>query len=925
MKKALKIVLSSLIVIIVTLAVVPYFFKKDIEKFIKNEINQNLNASLDYDQLDLSFFRDFPNLNVMVSNFRIDGKGDFKDVRLAHIDQFKMSLDAKRLLFKKDIEIKKIGLEGADFKIKVLKNGKANYDIVKTDTTHATKEEASSYAVKLKNYAIAHANLDYDDESMNMHLKIRNLNQTGEGIFTDKAYILKNKSQIDTLDVKYDGIHYLNQVRAKADAQVNIEDEFNKYHIKNAHLSLNELPLELDMMLTLKDDDTNMDIKYQTTGSQLKNLLSLVPKAYMPDFKGLKTNGVASIKGYVKGTYNDKNFPAFGTEFTIKQGYIKYPDLPQAVQNINVVGAVNFPGGKDLDLTTVSLPKINFAIAGNDAKGYLYLKHLMTDPEIKTAFRSAMDLSHIKQAVYLPQIKKLKGILKADINLDGHVSAIEKQAFEQFKAKGYFDLTGFDLAAKDMPYPVKINNAQVDITPQALKLNRFNSQIGQSDFDIKGEITNYISYFLKKDEVLKAQADLHSNYINMNEFMTADSQDTQNASQDSLIRIPKNIAVIFKADADKVRYKNLILNKLKGEVKVDKQKAELSSIWSKAFGGQLKIAGVYDTSKPDVETALKLVMDQVVINQTAEKLTLFKTYAPILKKISGQLFSDMQMKVALDNQMNPELQTLEAKGLFKTGNISVAGIDVVKKVSELLKIKGLDQATVDQIKAQFEIDHGNMQVKPFHFKINGIKSGLQGRVGLDQTIDFVWRLEVPRKMLGGKANQILGNLIGKVNFLGLKSNLGDIIPLRFKIKGNYKQPKIIPVIGNVQGDNAQDLVTQAVNQKIDESVAVAKEKATEAARQKAADILKQAEIEAEKLKTAAKKAGDKIRSEAQKQAEKLIKEAGNDPFKKLAAQALAKKIVQQADKKAQILETEAANKAALIMKNAEEKAKQLVP
>ncbi len=915
MKKILKIALSAIIAIIVTLAAVPYFFKDDIEKFIKKEINKNLDATFDYDQLDLSLFRDFPNLNVMIKNIRIDGKGNFKDVRLAQIDRFKISLDAKRLFFKKDLEIKKIGLEGADFKIKVLKNGKANYDITKNDTTQTT-EKNEAYTIKLKSYYVKNANLNYDDASLNMHLKIKNLNHQGQGVFTEKDYVLTTQSQIDTLDVYYDNIHYLNNVKTKADAIIRIENDFNKYTIKDGNILLNSLPLQTNMVIALQGDDTDMDITYQTSESQLKNLLSLIPKAYMPDFEGLKTNGEAFVKGYVKGIYNEQIFPAFGTTFKVEQGYIKYPDLPQAVKQINLAGSVVFPGGKDLDLTSVDLSKIHFVIAGNAADGQLKLQHLMTDPNIQTAFHSVMDLGQVKQAVYLPEIKQLNGYLKADFNLNGRLSAIEKQAYEHFKADGSFDLKDFNYKSSDLPYAVNISRAIADITPQALNLTRFESQVGESDFELKGKVTNYLSYILKKNEVLKAVVDLHSNYLNMNEFMTADDTTSSSSAQDSLIRIPKNLDVTFKADADKIRYKDLVLEKLKGVVTVQNQKAELSTILTQAFGGQMNLSGIYDTSKPNAETSLKMQMKQLAINQTAEKLTLFKAYAPALKNISGQFFSDFNMKVDLDKHMNPELQTLDAAGLFKTSNISIAGIDIVKKVSELLKIKSLSTATVDQVKAQFEINKGNMQLKPFHFKVNDMSSSLQGKVGLDQNIDFIWTLDVPRKMLGGDVNKILGDLVGKVNLLGLKTNLGDIIPIKFKIKGTYTDPKIIPVIGNTEGKDTQENVTEAVSQKVDESVDEAKKQA-----QKKADaILKQAETEANKIKAEAKLAADKIRVNAQKQADKLVKEAGNDPFKKLAAQAMAKKIVQEADKKAQKLETEAENKANLILKNAQEKA-----
>jgi len=923
MKKILKILFSILFVLIVTVLTVPYFFKDDIEKFIKKEINNSINAKFTYDDISLSLLSDFPNLHVKIDNIRLDGINEFKDVRLAQIDRFNMSLDAKRLFFAKDLVIKKIGVDGADINIMVLKNGKANYDIVKPDSTQTQKPE-KNYVIKLKSYDVKNTNLKYDDQSLGMLLKIKNLNHKGTGVFTKSAYRLTTQSQMDTLDVKYDKIHYLNNVKAHIDAGILIEKDFSKYTIQKALISLNDLQLLTNMMLELKGDDVDMDITYQTKENKLKKLLSLVPKAYMPDFQGLKADGESIVKGFVQGVYNDKNYPAYGVDFSVTKGFIQYPDLPQAISNIDVLMHVSFPGGADLDQTKINMPKIHFSIAGNAADGRLSIANPMTNPYIDTYFKSKMDLAKIKQAVYLPEIKKLTGLLNADVKLKGRSSAIEKQEFNKFEAAGHFDLSGMQFVSDSLAYPVNIDVAKLVVTPQALDIKQFETKVGQSDFDIKGKVNNYIIYFLKKDQVLKADLTMHSNFINLNEFMTADESASTEKTQDSLIKIPKNIDLNFVADANKVRYKDMDLNNLKGNIRVKNQKATLQTVLTKAFGGDMSLNGSYDTSGKNAKTAMNIAMKKLAINQTATKLTLFKTYAPVMQKINGNFFSDLQMDVELDKQMNPVLQSLDASGLFNTENINIAGIDVVEKIGKMLKIKALNNPKIDKIKAQFDIQKGRMHVKPFQFKINQINSGLEGTVNLDKKINFILNMDVPRKLLGHKANEIIGNLIGKANALGLKLDMADIIKMKFKITGDYNHPKIIPVIAGAEGQTAQEVVQEAVTQKVEAAVDDAKEKAKAEAQKKADALLAQAQSEADRLKAEAKKAADKIRNEAQKQADALVQKAGNDPFKKLAAQALSRKIKQEAGKKASQLETKAQNQADLIMKDARQKADKLV-
>lgn len=925
MKKLIKIGISLLIVIIITLISIPYLFKDRIEQFIKEEVNNAVNAKVDYKDVSLSLLTDFPNLHVKIEGITVDGINEFDKLRLANIDLFTMSLNAKKLFINKDLEIKKIGIDGADFTIKVLKNGKANYDIAKESTDTITKPE-KKYTIRLQSYAIKHTNIMYDDASMNLVMQLKNMNHSGSGTFTNSDYTLQTHTTADMLDVVFDKVHYLNKVKTLLDANILIQNDFSKYTLSNVSASFNDLELTSDMMFELKGDDINMDIVYQTKQNSLKKLLSLIPKAYMPDFNGVKANGAASLKGSVKGTYNEQNYPAYSVDFQINNGTIKYPDLPETVKKINVVTKVDFAGGKDLDNTKINMPVIAFDIAGNTTNGKLFVSHPMSDPDINTSFTSKMDLSKIQQAIKMPGVKELNGLLDADFSLKGRTSAIEKQDFDHFKASGYFNLKNMNYVSDSLSYDVHIADAEMEITPQKLSVTKFDSKVGENDFHITGNLENYIAYFLQKDKVLKANFNMHSNYLNMNEFMS-DKKDEKQASdttQTGIIKIPKNLDITFIADADKVLYEDMDLDNVKGKITVKNQAAKLETILLKTLKGNMKLKGTYDTSGDVAKTDMDMSLEKVSIPESAEKLTVFNHYAPVLQKVSGDLFSNLQLKMNLDDQMNPDLSTLDASGIFNTANLKVAGIGVIQKIGSMLKMSELQQARVDNIKAKFSIDKGNLHINPFQFKLNGMQSALEGNVSLDQKIDFVLDMDIPREKLGNNANQILEGLVGKLSKLGLSADLGKIIKMKFRISGDYNNPKIVPVIKGTEGSSAKEMVTQAVEEKVEQVVDDTKEKARAEAKKKADALLANAQQQADKLVAEAKKQGDRLKSEAKKQGDALIKKAGNDPFKKLAAQTIAKNLNKEADKKAKQLENTARNKADLIMKDAHAKADKLL-
>ena len=927
MKKTIGILIGLILLLLLGLILFPYFYKDKIDKYIKTEINKKVNAKVDYKDLSVSLFKDFPNLHVQIKGISIDGKAPFDSIRLADIPEFNMSLNFKKLFTDENLEIKKIGLNEPRFHIVVLKDGTANYNIMKETSQEDEKEVDNGFDLKIKELKTQNLDLIYDDRSLDLKMNIKNLNQEGEGNFKKDKYIYKTHATADSVDVVFDNIHYLNQVKTDLDGKMIITNDFNTYKIEDLKAKLNDLGLTSNMYFDLRDDDIKMDITYQSEENNLKKFLSLIPPYYMPDFPQMKTGGEATLKGFVKGTYNDNTYPAFGVDFKVKNGSIKYPDVSESIRDIQLATLVNFPGGSNLDKTTIELPKIHFSVAQTPFDGFLKINNPTTDPLINTAFKGKMDFAKLKEALKLEKsgIKSFKGKLDADFKLLSRMSSIEKQQYDKIQASGKFNMQNMELKTDSLPYKISVSTADVAVTPAYLDVKTFNSQVGKSDFKLKGKLENYLAYALKKNKILTADFSLNSNLIDLNEFMSESEENTGKTDSLSIIKIPGNLDIRFSGSANKVLYKDMALNNVKGDIEVKDHKAILNTVLSKALGGEMSLKGTYDTSQEKPLSSLKMEMNKVSIPQAATSLSTFNYYAPALKKVEGQLFSLLEMKTELDEQMNPVFSTLDMNGLLETANINIAGIEVLTKIADLLKLDELKKPKVDKVKANFIIEDGNLKIKPFDFKMNGMKSKFQGSVSLERKIDFLMEMDIPKQKLGKNANKILENLIGNLSKYGLeKGILPDIIKMKFRITGDYNHPKVKPVFAGYEDKSVSEVVTEAVTQKVEENLDKAKEQALLEAQKQGDKLIAEAQAQGQKLVKEAQDMADKIRKEAQKQADNLIKKAGDDPFKLMLAKKAAAKLKENADDKAERVVKEAQEKANLLEKQAQQQANALI-
>ena len=98
--KIIKRILLSLAILLVLLVgaafAIPYFFKDKILEQVKVAVNKDLNATVDFTDVDISFMRHFPKVSVKLVNLDVTGKDDFDGVKLIHTEGLDLALKIGR-------------------------------------------------------------------------------------------------------------------------------------------------------------------------------------------------------------------------------------------------------------------------------------------------------------------------------------------------------------------------------------------------------------------------------------------------------------------------------------------------------------------------------------------------------------------------------------------------------------------------------------------------------------------------------------------------------------------------------------------------------------------------------------------------------------------------------------------------------------
>ncbi len=942
-KRILKWTGITFLILLILVILLPIIFKGKIIRMAKEEMNNQLNAKVDFDEdnVDLEFITTFPVFTLTLHDVTVDGVGVFDEVRLADIGSLQASLDLNSVIFGDQIEVNRIALTNPVINILVLEDGTANYDIAKEDTTATDEpEEPSNFKLALKEYSITGGHVVYDDKANVTYIEMKDFEHKGSGDITADVFKLETYTRASQITFGYDGVNYLTRVNTEMDADFDIDmsNDF-KLAFHNNKIRLNNLNLMYDGEFIMADDYYDMSFDFAAEKAGFKEFLSLVPAMYATDFAGMDVKGDFEFAGNVKGKYSDASMPGFDVKMKVTDGYVKYADLPEAISGIQLETHIGRGEGLDFDNTVIEVQRLHMNLGNNTVDAVLNIVNPISDPGIQAFLKANVDLATISKYYPLGN-DPIKGKLKADIELAGRLSAVENEQYENFKANGYLQAQGMEYnMGTDM---IKVDSLLFTFAPEFLQLSVLKASGMGTDIAASGKIDNYLGYFFR-DELLKGAFNVHAGELNADVLLapaeSTEATESITASDSSGVAmaapvIPGNIDFNLKVSLDELIYNNIPITNVLGNVQVKEGVAYLNDLTLNAFDGAIGLKGVYDSrtpEKPKIDFGYSI--NNVDIPSLAKGFVSLGKLAPVAEYCKGRLSSDFTLKGVLGEDMMPEFSSLTGDGSLVSKMVTVEGFEPMSKLAGALNMEHLSTQTLQDVKVLFEFADGRVNVKPYTVKLGKIPATISGFTTFEEVIDYDLEFRIPKSEIPQQVIKAAEQAMGQAAKLGL--DLGQLpseIPVHADVTGTVRKPEVktdfkeqlLALTGNLK-----DAVKEKLKEELDKKVEEVKEKVEEKVEEvkedvkaKVEQIMQEAQQKADKIKAEAKILADQTRAEGEKQA-KALEDAAKNPIEKQGAKIAAKKVRDEANKKADIIENEAQKKVDGIMTEARKKTDEL--
>ena len=488
-KRIVKIILIFLLCIFVLPFIafgIIYFFVLPPQKLtpiVVNIVNENINAKFDCEEIQLTFFSTYPNIGIQLKDGSVQtsvAKDTLQDVfeykgkdTLLNFSDCKVMFKVMDYVRDKKITIEDVKLDNVNIYGFINNEGQANWNIFKTDTIPDTDTVKTVLPpINVEKLNITNTRVALYNKSQQLYTSISGLSLSVKGELADSIRLLD-------IDASWERFRYYskeyslqNTLDLQLKTKLQLDDNFNHFVFTGAELYVNKMPFLINGEL-FNNSETgclDMDVTYELTIPDTKNLLTFIPKKYI-EGHNLKTTGEIALAGTLKGVLGNGSYPVINSICKIKGASLASDKIDYGIENMELDMDMNIDFAHN-DSTYINLNKAyvksEYFLVDIETK----LTNLLKDPLFNGKIKSDINFTELSKAILEPDTLSMQGNFFADVNARFTLDDILTANYGKIHAIGNVDIKDFKAYSKPYEFDVTITNAQMTMTSER-KIDNF--------------------------------------------------------------------------------------------------------------------------------------------------------------------------------------------------------------------------------------------------------------------------------------------------------------------------------------------------------------------------------------------------------------------------------------------------------------------
>lgn len=731
---------------VITLLVTAVVYEKEVKEYMNRQLNNNLRAKVIINPNDISFslIKNFPyaSLNfkrvVMLESFGNASSNHHDTLFAADNVALKFSIWN---LFSKDFSVKKVAVTNGKVKLKVSKDGFANWNFWKTSETHVEKRDSES-AFNIESFNFENIALSYRNYKNPTDIACLINGGRIAGNFRSKQYELSVLGNVFVDRFYIDSINYVDDSPVQLDLNLFVDNDKNRYKFSDAHLSVSNQKVNVQGEY-IDNSPPYIDISLSGEEMNIQSVLSLLPDKYYKYVQDYESDGEFYCKLTIKGNWSKSASPQTTAEFGIKNADITQLSSGIILKNVNVSGSYkNENDDNVLQLKTFSASLANGRIAGD-----FTLKNF-SSPFLKAKMNATLLLEDVRQLLKVDTLwnyplVSLSGILKADIEYEGNVNTsgkYTKMDFDNVRMSGSLLFENAGLKIKNSSLAFDSINGLLVLNGNAIDVNYIKGKTLKSDFYMKGNIKNIIGYTFNDNSNVFVDAMFESNNLDLDELLINQAASTKRDTVYKL-RFSKNLNFNLSSNVGHLTFRRFEAEKIRGTFQLRDQKLIADPISFYTMDGSVTATGMIDGTQND---AILISCDANINKLNISKLFFqfedFNQSTLTHKNIRGKGTASIQFA----SVMKPDL-SIDPKRIYTRSELTLEGGELInfeplKALSKYISLSELEDIKFSNLKNNIEIKDQKIFIPKMDIHSSALDVTISGTHAFDNSIDYHFKV-----------------------------------------------------------------------------------------------------------------------------------------------------------------------------------------
>ena len=428
------------------------FTPEKLTKIVLQQTDKFIDGDVKCEEIDLSFFGSFPNVELSLKNGAIVPSRKLLDEIKPEVDTIMsfetiaVHVNPLALLKSNKIVIPKISVRDANIYAYVNKDGKANWDILKLETEEKSDtitEETVSFDgdIEIGKIEILRANMTFDDRSTEIFTDLRNFETSLSGDFSKTVCEVDLQLKAANFLFWQEGKLLVRKLAFSTDMKVRADFPNHKLDIEKSVFEVNNM--KVGFRGNLKGDTINnvlnVNLDFGMEIPSLKTLVDMVPVSIVQEAANAKAEGYFAMKGSVTGAYGKDILPIVNATAFINDGKISYEGMPYSIDRLDLKAetCLDFMNKKN---SFVTLERFVFEGASSKIDASVKVTDLITSPKVNGNIMADINFTELVSTFPVEEGVTLEGRIKTNLRGIFRVEDIVAQDYGKINLNGFLSM-----------------------------------------------------------------------------------------------------------------------------------------------------------------------------------------------------------------------------------------------------------------------------------------------------------------------------------------------------------------------------------------------------------------------------------------------------------------------------------------------------